>query len=293
MKALNISGGATKIAGLFGAAEYLLKVKEYKPDVISGISAGAILSLPLALGKYQTTKERVLNFKLEDFFEKKPVNNKGKISIGAILRLITGKPAIGDQSRLKKILSEVVTKEDFIFYKTMEKFPPCIIGAVDFKDGSHVYFNCKELSYEEYLDLVLASASIPIFTNPVNYKGKILYDGGVRDHIATPYILHNYPITENVSIFSRPKDYKTSNLNWKPTDVLSVLNRYIDIVGIEVSKNDEDISTLYCEKHNIKNYNIYLNSIMESLYDTDPNRLQKLYLDSYRESELQLKSQGF
>ncbi len=48
----SISGGSTKIAALAGASVYTLRDYGYKPDYISGISAGGILSVPLALGMY-------------------------------------------------------------------------------------------------------------------------------------------------------------------------------------------------------------------------------------------------
>ncbi|NNE78026.1 MAG: patatin-like phospholipase family protein, partial [Pricia sp.] len=61
MRHLGISGGGTKIAGLFGVAESIIYDRGYMPEVISGISAGAILALPLALGKREEIKTQVLN----------------------------------------------------------------------------------------------------------------------------------------------------------------------------------------------------------------------------------------
>jgi predicted acylesterase/phospholipase RssA len=48
MKHLEISGGGTKIAGLFSVCESIIKERGYKPDIISRISGGALLSVPLA-----------------------------------------------------------------------------------------------------------------------------------------------------------------------------------------------------------------------------------------------------
>lgn len=289
MKALNISGGATKISGLAASATYILRDLGFKPDIISGVSAGAILSLPLALGKYDVIKDEVLKFSMDDFFKKKPVNNKGKITIGAIIRLLTGKPALGDQSKLKEILRRVVTEEEYNEYLISDK-PETVLGTVDFKDGGTRYFHVKKekLTYKQWQDAVLASSSIPIFTPPVEYDEHLLYDGGVRDHIATVHVMKNFDLSESISIFSRPKNYKLKDLNWKPKNVMDVLNRFVDISNIEVSKSDEEHAELLAREKNIDNKVIYLNSIMESIYDTDPTRLKLMYEDSYKETIKQL-----
>ena len=52
MKIYNLSGGATKIGGLFAKSERIIKEFGYKPDIISGVSSGALLALPIALGKW-------------------------------------------------------------------------------------------------------------------------------------------------------------------------------------------------------------------------------------------------
>ena len=77
MKHMGISGGGTKIAGLFGIAESIIYDRGYIPDVISGISAGAILALPLALGKRQEIKDQVLNLEMDDFFSTSPIKKNG------------------------------------------------------------------------------------------------------------------------------------------------------------------------------------------------------------------------
>src|SRR5687767_5122260 len=128
MKHLGISGGGTKIAGLYGVAEALLVEKKFKPDIISGISAGAILSLPLALGKFKEVKELVLNFTLDDFFSKKPVKQNGKFTLGALWRVLSGKPYLGKQGELEKKLRAIVSQEEFLAYQKDDSKPVCIVG---------------------------------------------------------------------------------------------------------------------------------------------------------------------
>ncbi len=282
MKHLGISGGSTKIAGLTGAALEVIKTYKYNPDVISGISAGSILALPIVLGKWDMLEKAVKHLSLHDFFDVPPVNSKGKFTLHAIWRLITGKSSLGRQRNLIKRLKEFVSEVEYSQYQHSENMPIIYIGTIDFKSGSRYYFNLKDIknTYEMYLKIVLASASIPIFIEEVtmNVDGEQvhLFDGGVRDHIGTPWVLqHVQGITESVSIYSRPEDYKIGS--WEPGNVLNVLNRYVDIVNVETSKSDEMLEDLLCETKKIKQTKIFLPTVLTSLYDTDLTRLGILF----------------
>ncbi|MTI29871.1 patatin-like phospholipase family protein [Xanthovirga aplysinae] len=278
MRHIGISGGGTKIGGLFGAAEVLIKEQNYQPDIISGISAGAILSLPLALGKFDTIREIVLNLKLDTFFNRKPVNKKGNISFGGIINFILGKTYLGRQDNLKKVLSQVVSEEE---YKTYQKgkYPICLIGSVDYFTGAREYKNLKDpkVSYSQFLQYVNASGSIPVFTPAEEINNKYLYDGGLRDHIATPWVLENFDIQETISIYSRPEDLQIPK-ETKPKNVLEVLERTIDIMNAEISKNDELLEDTICKDRQILQSKFFLPRIMESVYDVDPERLKENYL---------------
>jgi predicted acylesterase/phospholipase RssA len=285
MKHLGISGGGTKIAGLFGAAEVLFKEKNYRPDVISGISAGAILSVPLALGKFEVLKNLVLNLTLDTFFSQKPVKENGKFTFGSIWNALTGKPYLGMQGNLEKMIRSVISEAEFNAYKTDPSKPTCIVGAVDFITGGRNYFNLKKVSYDEFPKLVNASSSLPIFTNGiqthVNEKPVYLYDGGVRDHIASAYILgegeFKDQFDESISIFSRPEDFKVLPQEFDDKNVISILSRYVDITNVEISKNDEFQLDEICRAKNIRNTKLFLPRVMKSVYDTDQGRLKELY----------------
>lgn len=293
MKHLGISGGGTKIAGLFGVAETLLVEKNFKPDVISGISAGAILSLPLALGKLAEVKKLVLDFELEDFFSERPVKENGKFTLGALWKVITGKPYLGKQGALEKRLREVVSPAEFQAYQNDLTKPACIVGAVDFITGGRRFFNLKNVTYEQFPKVVNASSSLPIFTMGIKMKAEgqdvYLYDGGVRDHIATAYILSESEfkdkITESVSIFSRPEDFKVLPKDFDDKNVISILSRYVDITNVEVSKNDEYFLDEICRQKNIVNRKFFLPRVLNSVYDTDPARLRQIYEAGKREGK--------
>ncbi len=297
MKHLGISGGGTKIAGLFGAAEAIITQKNYHPDVISGISAGALLSLPLALGKLARIKELVLNLDFDTFFNVNPVNKKGNIRVfNAIKKIIGGKPYLGKQDNLAKLLREVVTQNEFADYQRDEALAVCIVGSVDFYTGRRFYMNLKEVAYDDFVNFVNASASIPIFTQgfefsrPIrdfedrqsSYSKILLYDGGVRDHSPTAKILASpvFDIRESCTLFSRPEALEDilAPEDFEPKNLLSILDRYVEITNAEVSKNDATLEKEVIRDKNIKDHGtIYLPRVMKSVYDVDNGRLQELY----------------
>lgn len=300
MKVLNLSGGGTKIGAIFGAAETVILNKGYKPDIVSGISAGAILTVPIALGKFDELREIVTNFDLKTFFSNPPVNKKGKITFRALLNIFR-KTYLGRQDNLLKRLSELVTEENFQDYKK-GSYPICIIGTVDLATGKKFVYNCKELLYEEYLKLVLASASIPVFTPYVSFRlpytnyhpnELFLVDGGVRNHILSNEVILNYPkINTCISIYSRAKDYRI-NKDYSPKNILDVLNRTIDIMNIQISKADEKLEKELCKNLQINLYQIFIPSVMKSVYDTDKVRLARSYTEGkFRASET-LNNGGF
>jgi len=206
MRSLCLSGASTKIPMLAGAAIAVCKYKKYRPTYILGTSAGAIISLPLALGLYEDIEYYTKNFTLDNIFGKKPVNEKGAITFSAIKRLITGKESLGTQDALKETLKGIISPEQFVEYK-VGSYPICFVGVVEFRTGARKYINLKECTYEEYLDAVIASSSIPIFVESVKSFGGHLYDGGVRDHIGSHWLMENVKVSENISIYSRPENY--------------------------------------------------------------------------------------
>lgn len=292
LKHLGISGGGTKISGLFGAAEVIIFDKNYRPDLISGISAGAILAVPLAMAMHhqdirEKIKEKVLNLKQSDFFNRAPVTEEGSVKkLNALFKIIFGESALGEQENLKKTISEIITRTEFARYVNDDKYPVCIVGTVDFYTGKRFYFNLKKVGYEHFLDFVNASGSLPIFTpgyatsdtlfdfeNETNgYPKALLFDGGVR---------YRNKIKENVTIFSRPahvegildpKDFEGNK------DILKILARYVDITNAEISKNDEEreaelAALLKLDVHRT----IYLPRVLRDVYDINPQKLKELY----------------
>ena len=285
-KILNLSGAGTKISGLAGACDYIFNVLGYRPTDISGISSGGILAIPIALRKWDIIREFTQIFTIDDIFDSNPINKKNKVTFFAKCRAMLGKPSLGTQNNLPLTIKKVVTEEDFNRYQQGD-FPNVWLGSVDFKTGSRFIINIKEkkYTYNDYILLINASASIPLAVEGVHFKNMILYDGGVRNHILSPWMLENIPnISEIISVFARPQNYEhILDNNWVDSNMISVFMRLTDIDSIEISKKDEIEEKYLIElisnrkKQTIKNKQIFIPYIIKDLYDTNPTKLRKLY----------------
>jgi predicted acylesterase/phospholipase RssA len=294
LEVLNLSGAATKIAGLAGAAYYVFNDYGYRPDIITGISSGAILTVPIAMRKWDMLNEMVKTFTLDDIFDNPPVNEDNKVRFNAYIRAAIGKSSFGTQNNLPKTISKIITEKDFERYQNGD-YPDCYVGSVDFKSGSRYIINLKDkkISYCEFLLLVNASASIPLAVEPVGYDNMLLYDGGTRNHILSGWVLRNFEnVKKSISIYARPKDYYgILDPTWKDNNLISVFERYTDISLVEISKRDEREEQYLSERKKVDIEQIFIPSVIKELYDTDTNKLTMLYDVAYKEAKKALENE--
>lgn len=281
-KAIVIAGGGTKICGEYAIASQIYE--KLKPSILAGNSAGAIISLVLPTIDWKSNKNKEIEcalteLSLDDMFSVSPINNKGGVSTHGIIRAILGYSSFGELGNLRDTLKQFVTREDFRKYITYGKTDGVYVGSVCYNTGHRAYINLKDCTYEEALNWVMASSSIPVYTAPYKYNKYYYFDGGVRDHNPGSWILEEFgkEIDHMVSIYSRPKDYNVINQQWEPTNVLKVLERTLEIMQIEISKSDEREENLLAEKYNIKLDHLYLPNVLKGVYDTDRDRLRELY----------------
>lgn len=269
----SISGGGTNFSSLAGMA---LETKRlgYHPKYIIGVSAGAILSVPLALHLHGQIQQYATNVTPRDIFKISPVNKKGNISARALLRAASGCPSFGVQD-VRPLLSSVVTPDLFKLYQKGD-FAKCFILAVNFQTGQRKVFNAKEISYQEYLNAVEASSRIPVMTQPFFMDGVPYYDGGIRDHNAGHLLADLMPdLTHLISFYSRPKDYVVHK-DKTTKNIMAVIARTIELLNIEITKNDEYKEQIYCKEKSIKLDQIFSRKRVH-YYNTDKKELRTLY----------------
>jgi len=280
MKLLSLSGGATKFAGIVSCAKGAVD-SGFKPTHIVGVSAGALATLPIALGMFDKAIEIGNNIKLKDIFSSLPVKDNGKFTLAALCRLITGKKSLGVQ-KTDELVKKLITNEIFDKYKKGD-YPECYVLAVNFSTAGRKLFRVKDLSYEEYILAVSASSHIPLVSQPVEINNEFYFDGGVRDHNPGHYALSklNIEFKEVISIYSRPKLEETYDESWQKS-LFEIFSRTIDIMNIEISKSDELLEIDTCKERNIKLTQFFLPKVLTSLFDTDTNRLIELSEKSYK-----------
>ncbi len=157
---LILSGGGTRGFAHAGILKALNEADIY-PDVIAGVSAGAIVGALYADG--HSPGEMLEIFSQEGgFFKYVKMSIPGK----GLFR------TVGLKEKLTKNLNA----------KTFEDLKiPLIVAATNMSKGEIVYF-----SEGNIVEKVLASASIPVLFEPVEIGGELYVDGGVLD---------NFPVT--------------------------------------------------------------------------------------------------
>jgi len=162
---LILSGGGARgfaHAGILKA----LHESGIRPDVISGVSAGAIVGALYADGN---TPEEIY-----DIFA-------GDNSIFHYVKMKVPGSGFFRTVGLQENLSRHLKSETF-----EELELPLYVAATDIHRGEIVYFNSGRI-----LDKVIASASIPVLFEPVEIEGHYYVDGGVIDNFpVTPIARH-------------------------------------------------------------------------------------------------------
>ena len=153
---LVLSGGGTRGFAHLGVIAALYD-RGIKPDVISGVSAGAVVGAFIAGGK--SPKEILEIFKKGWFFKYTKIH----LPIDGLLKLDG--------------LKEVIQKE--ISVENIEELEiPFFVGNSNLNKGIIEYKNSGPLG-----DIVLASSSIPILFSPITIGRHSYVDGGLMDNI--------------------------------------------------------------------------------------------------------------
>ena len=149
---ISLSGGGAKGIAHLGVLQALEECG-FKPQVIAGVSAGAIIGALYADGK--SPKEICQFFKDSSFFK--------------FVKIVVPKKGVMSTERFYNLL------DGFLTAKTFEELQmPLTINATELIEGKNVYFNSGSL-----VDKIVASSSVPIFLTPKEMEGKVYVDGGI------------------------------------------------------------------------------------------------------------------
>ncbi|HOF20517.1 MAG TPA: patatin-like phospholipase family protein [Bacteroidales bacterium] len=153
---LVLSGGGTRGFAHLGVLKALNEAGIY-PDVVSGTSAGALAGLMYCDGIGPEEAFKIM---------------KGSRRLN-YMRPTMPRDGLLQLSGIRKILEDHVTARRFEDLKI-----PLYVSATDLNNGRPVYFSRGEL-----LDVVIASASIPVLFRPVVINNIFYADGGILDNM--------------------------------------------------------------------------------------------------------------
>lgn len=205
-KEIGIFGGG----GAYGAFTVgRLSVDRPDYDITIGTSTGALIATLVAAREFDTLVKAYSNIEPEFIFTNNPFTRYGKVKpINAIWRIIRNKLSLADTYQKMKTLITYYVKEE-TYNKIHELNHAVIITTVpiDIYPTKVHYFDSRRTSYTEFVEMLIASCSVPLVMEPVKYKGHLYVDGGIIESVPLGLALKYYP-----------KSRKTVYLHFKKID---------------------------------------------------------------------------
>jgi NTE family protein len=163
--ALVLSGGGAKGAFQFMAESYAREIRDYRWDIIAGVSVGALNGAMLAMERYERLEEVWTTITADQVMT-------GSMNIWAILKLFFGAKSIYGNKPLWRLIEREI---DPTLVKTDLR-----IGVVSLRTGQYLRFRPGDPGF---LRAVLASGAIPLIWPPVDVTPALpdMVDGGVRN----------------------------------------------------------------------------------------------------------------
>ncbi len=189
MRALVVSGGASKGAFAGGIAEYLVSDLGRHYEVFCGTSTGSLLVPLLAAGKIELAKKVYCNVSQSDIFSNCPFVVKktshgfktGFNHLGIIWQFIKGKKTLGESKTLRRLITQTITPEVF---ETIRSGPAQVIITVSNLTNNVIeYKYAQDCEYEDFCDWIWISANMIPFMTLVTKNGCEYADGGFGDLI--------------------------------------------------------------------------------------------------------------
>ncbi|PCH70184.1 MAG: patatin [Bacteroidales bacterium] len=163
-----------------------LEEKGIRPDIISGVSAGALVGAFIASGYTHEKTLKILKTKTLMTYSKLHYPKYGLFSLDGL------KKDIQKHIKIKKIENLKI---------------PMFVTVSNLNDGRVEYI--KEGDLAKYL---LASASIPVLFAPVEIDGKMYSDGGLFDNLPISPLLQKCDVIIAVNVSPVHKIEKFDNL---------------------------------------------------------------------------------
>jgi len=241
---LVLSGGGARGFAHLGLLQALNEAGIF-PDVISGTSAGAIVGVLYADGYTPSAIMKLLISNSRLHYIRPTVPREGLLQISGVVRIL----------------------KDNLRAKTFDELKiPLFVTATDLNNGKIVYFSEGEL-----LNIIIASASIPVLFKPVIINNIHYVDGGVLDNLPIKPIENDCRLV--IGSFVNPTGYEKNISN-----LISIAERtFLLSVSKEVIEKSKKFD-LFVAPLELRNHKIL-----------DPEKANEMFLIGYKSTKEKLK----
>ena len=230
---LVLSGGGTRGFAHLGVLQALNEAGIY-PDVVSGASAGAIAGVLYCDGF--NAQEALIIMKSSSRLD--------------YMRPTMPRDGILQLSGIRKLLEDHLNAKKFEDLKI-----PLYVSVSDLNNGKPVYFSKGDL-----LDVIIASASIPVLFKPVKIKNIFYVDGGVLDNLPIKPI-------ENLCRFKIGSFVNPVGKEESLTSLIKITERtFMIMMAREITEKSKKFD-LFIAPQDLKNYGILSPDEAEAVFE--------------------------
>lgn len=233
-RALVLSGGGSKGAFEAGAIEYLVCEEGLDFQVFLGTSVGALNAAFLGQARNHRELSNLARELRELWLGIKGNSSIYNRRIFGVLNLLCS-DSLYTPNGLRRLLNHHLDLRRIFNPATVVK-----VAAVAHETGELFYADSRHPELRaDFLDYVLASASMPLFFPAVPISGKHWYDGGLRDITPLGAAFAEHP-DEIVVIITYPVDERLQPLlpRTKYGGVFGSVLRTVEIITSEIATND-------------------------------------------------------
>lgn len=264
---LVLEGGGMRGVYTCGVMEYFMEKELYFKYVI-GVSAGACNAASYI------SKQRGRNEKVIIGY----INDSRYLSFRNLLR---ERSLFGMNFIFDEIPSKHVPFDFEEFNNSQCNF---VIGATDCRTGRAVYFTKKDI--DEKFHPLRASASLPMVSPIVNYKGYELLDGGIADSIPIAKAIEDGN-DKNIIVLTRNRGYRKSPIKFEKVIKLKY-RKYPELVNALINRYKKYNETLDLIEKLEREGKVLVIAPSKELsvdrYEKKPEKLRQLLREGYEDA---------
>ena len=232
MKALVFSAGGARVAFSTGVIKYLLGDLQRHYDIITGVSAGAILAA--FLGQYSLGKEKQAATDLVNLWKNLTTANiyRNWKPFGKLQGLC--KQGIVDNSPLITLMRSNISLK-----KIRASGKHICVGAISMTSGKYTVF---DQTSDDFIDAVIASTSFPAILPPVKIGDEYWSDGGIK--VFTPTKAAIKLGADEIDIVMASPETRDKLFIGKPS-IIDILKRSFDFSTDKIMSNDAEYIQMY------------------------------------------------